>query len=347
MVISANKGPYIGFGITQTSSGLVSQYNEERGPSLFDLGQGTLDPRPSFNYRPGSAVGTQLKGLYDQTGLVDYTPFAAGSSLIPSIAPSTGTAPVSGTALTLVPLSSNGAFLTTIIAPETGAPVSVIAVDSTAATLNFGTAGTIAIWNPQAGTGRCMSVITSCTNTNSEVYIVRGRDMYGFKMTENIVGSTTSTGTGTGLKAFKYIQSIVVSTTVSVTSTGVTVAFSDTYGMPIVTNYWGNTTIAISSGGLYSTPLTAFTSAKCLVGSTAAVQTATTGDVRGTYASTQASNGSSANNGSSTILGTMQSTAVRLTILQYLTAPMVAGVTAGVTASGAATMFGPTQFSDF
>lgn len=333
MAITANSGPFVAFGISQTSSGVVGQYNEERGPSLFDLGQGTLDPRSQFNYKPGSPVGTQIKGLFDQTGLVDYIPFTAGSS---SIAATATNAPVAGTALTLAAVSSLGAFQTTIIAPETGLAVSVIAIDSTAATLNFGSGGTVAIWNPTAGTGRAVMVINS-SNGNTEQYIVRGRDMYGFKMTETILASTTSTGTGVGKKAFKYVQSVTPSTATTISATGVSIGFGDTYGMPLVTNYFGNTAVALSTGGLYATAVTALTSAIATVGSTATVQTSTTPDVRGVYISTMASNGSSANN------TTPQSTGARVTILQYITAPMVAGVTA----TSAATVFGPTQFSDF
>ncbi len=335
MAITANSGPYIGFGITQTTSGLVTQYNEERGPSLEDLGGGMLDPRPQFNYRPGSPAGTQIKGLYDQTQLIDYIPFTAGSS---SIALSTGNSPVAGTALTLAPVSSLGAFQTTIVAPETGGAVSVIAIDSTAATLNFGSAGTIAIWNPNAGTGRAVMVVNS-SNANTEQYIVRGRDMYGFKMTETILASTTSTGTSVGAKAFKYVQSVTPSTATTIGATGVSVGFGDKYGMPLVTNYFHNTTVAFSTGGLYSTFITVYTSANSLVGSTVAVQTSTTPDVRGTVFQTSfiVSGGTSANN------TTAQSTGPHLMILQYVTAQMVAGVTA----ASAATVFGPTQFSDF
>jgi hypothetical protein len=340
MGITANSGPYVGYGITQTASGVVSEYNEERGPSLFDLGQATLDPRSQYNYEPGAPVGTQLKGLYDQTGLIDYIPFTATAS---AIIVSTAQAPLSGATLTLTPVASLGAIQTTIIAPETGTAVSVVAIDSTAAVLPFGTGGTVACWNPTAGTGRTISVVTSCANTNSEVYIVRGRDMYGFKMTENIIGSTTSSGTGTGKKAFKYIQSIVVSTTVTVLSTGVAVGFADVFGMPLITNHFTNTSITLSTGGLYGTGVTVLTSALALVGSTIVTQTATCGDVRGTYISSMPSGGSSANNGSSSPLATAQSTGPRVTILQYITANMVAGVTA----TSAATVFGPTQFSDF
>ncbi len=339
MAITAWSGPLVGFGISQASSGLVSQYNEERGPSVFDLGQGMIDPRSQYNYKPGSPVGTQIKVLFDQTALVDYIPFAATSS---SILPSSASgAPVAGTALTLTPISSLGAFQTTIIAPETGQAVSVIAIDSTAATLNYGQGGTIAAWNPAAGTGRAIQVINS-SNANTEQYIVRGRDMYGFKMTETILASTTSTGTGVGQKAFKYIQSVTPSTATTISATGVGIGFADKFGMPLVANYFGNTSVVTSTGGLYSKSLTSFTSVESLVGSTAATQTSTTPDVRGVTSPTSifTTNGTSANGAGGT---NAQSTGARITILQYVTANMVFGVTA----TSAATVFGPAQFSDF
>ena len=154
MGITANSGPYVQYGITQTSSGAVTEYNEERAPAVLDLGQAMLDPRPYFNYGPGNAVGTQLKAFYDNnTATVDYCPWTANSS---AISGSSATVPVAGVALTLTPLASFGAIQTTIIAPETGQSVSVIAIDSTANVLTFGSGGTIACWNPNAGSGRCI-----------------------------------------------------------------------------------------------------------------------------------------------------------------------------------------------
>src|ERR1017187_6011393 len=102
MGITANSGPFLAYGVSQTSSGAVTEYNEERAPSMFDLGQGTLDPRSYFNYDPGSGVGTQVKGFYDQTALVDYVPFAPNSSAIAA----SGVQPVAGTAIALTPLAS-------------------------------------------------------------------------------------------------------------------------------------------------------------------------------------------------------------------------------------------------
>lgn len=327
MGITAVSGPLLSFGITQTSSGLVGEYNEERGPSVFDLGLGMADPRSQFNYKPGNPPGAQIKVFLNNRGFADYCPYAKNSS---AIAPSTGNAPVAGTALTLTPLASFGAIQTTIIAPETGLAVSVIALDSTAATLNYGSAGTIAGWNPGAGLGRTLTIINS-SNTNSELYTVNGRDQYGFKMTELIGASTTSTGAGQGRKAFKYIQSVTPATNTTISATGVGIGFTDTFGFPIVANYFSNTTVSVSSTPLSLSAIT-LSSANAVLASTATA-TSTTPDVRGTYTSSIATTATTA----------ALSTAVRVTIAQLITGQM----TAAVTATDTSAMFGVTQFSNF
>lgn len=338
MGITAISGPHLVYGISIGSTGNVTEYNEERGPSLFDLGVGTADPRGQYyGYDPGSPVGTQVKGFFDQMGFVDYIPFTATASAI--LVSSASGAPVAGTALTLAPISSQGAFTTTIIAPETGRATSVIAIDSTAATLNYGTGGTISIWNPAAGTGRTILVVNS-SNANSEQYIVRGRDMYGFKMTETISASTTSTGSGQGKKAFKYIVSVTPSTATTISATGVAIGFADTFGLPLYMPYTNGVSVWASSLPNASN-LISLTSANTVLASTAVTATTTTADVRGTYTSSIATNGTSANGANG---GAVTSTGVRVTMLQQITAPMCAAIS--LTANTSA-WFGVTQFSDF
>jgi len=340
MVVTAISGPHVVYGITTGSTGNISQYNEERGPSVFDLGQSAQDPRNQyFGYDPGSAVGTQVKCFWDQQGIVDYIPFAMSSALVVSSAAT----PVAGTALTLTPISSLGAFNTTIIAPETGRATSVIAIDSTAATLNFGQAGTIATWNPAAGTGRAVAIITSCAAT--EGYYVRGRDMYGFKMTELISGSTTSSGSGQGRKAFKYIVSITPSSSSTFTSTGVSVGMADIFGLPLYAPYMAGISVWASTTPNAAGTIT-ISSANSLIASTAVTATATTADVRGTIGGAGltapiATNGTSAN-GAGGFNPT--STGARYTMYQQITPNMAAQIS-GVANSSA--WFGVTQFSDF
>lgn len=330
MGITAISGPHISYGLSQASSGLVTEYNEERAPDVSDLGYATLDPRPNFNYRPGSPVGTQIKGLYGGHGLVDYYPFTANAS---AISPSTGNAPVIGTALTLTPLASFGAIQTTIIAPETGLSVSVIAIDSTAAVLTFGSGGTVATWNPAAGSGRVISVTTSSSvDVGSGVtYTVAGRDMYGFKMTETISASTQSS-VGIGKKAFKYISGVSPSTNAAITSTGVKIGFVDTFGFPLNTGYFGLTSVVISTAPTVPN-LTPLTSVNATVASTVATATSTTPDARGTYTSSIATAG--------TTTSIPAGTAVRITISQNITATMASAITA----SDQTAMFGIAQYS--
>lgn len=339
MGITAVSGPNITFGITQTSSGLVQEYNEERGPDLSDLGHGFLDPRPQFNYKPGSPVGTRLYGFTANAPIVDCQPFAKNSS---AIAPSTGNAPVAGTALTLTALASFGAIQTTIV-PSTQGPaataVSVIALDSTAESLNFGQGGTVAIWNPAAVPGRTITVINS-SNTNSELYYVNGYDQYRVKMTELIGASTTSTGAGQGRKAFKYIASVIPATNTTISATGVSIGFADTFGFPFRTDWFGATSVSVSSTPMTPTSIT-LSSANAVSASTAATQTSTCPDIRGTFTSTIATNGS-------TTIGvgagaTAITSAVRITVFQRITANMASQVTA----SDQTAVFGITQFSNF
>lgn len=285
MGVTATSGPQITYGITTTASGAVTEYNEERGPNLFDLGFGIMDPRPFYNYDPGSPPGTKIGGWWGTKALVDFLPSIVSTQAL--FVTTTATA-VGGTTLTLSPSASAGAIQTTIIAPESGLSVSVIAIGSTAIVapqLTFGSAGTIAPWNPAAGVGRCITINPS-SNLDAGTYTIAGRDMYGFKMTETIVSSG---GVKTSQKAFKYISAITASTTI--TSTGLAIGISDTYGFPLKATTTGP--------GLYynvqansSTALAIVLSTGAItVGSTATTATSTTGDPRGTYASTTASDG--------------------------------------------------------
>jgi hypothetical protein len=314
MVINANAGPYVGFGITRGSTGGVSQYNEERGPSMFDLGSGMMDTRAAYAYQPGDAVGSPTLMLYNSEGFVDYQPTTASSNGIISNSQPTASGGITITA------SGAGVIATTIVAPESNITVSVWALDSTAAYLPFGQAGTICAWNPAAGAGRTIIVGTS-SNLDGGSFTVAGRDMYGIKMTEQItVGGATSF---TGKKAFKYISAVAASSTI--TSTGVTVGYTDTFGFPVRLNYCGyNSVVNLLATSFSSAVTVALSSANTVLASTVATQTSTTPDVRGTYASTTASNGT-----------------LRVQLFQAVTANQVAGVTNIDHTS----VFGGTQFS--
>ncbi len=336
MGITAESGPLIGYGLTQTSSGQVTEYNEERGPSLFDLGGGMLDPRYQFNYKPGAAVGSRLYGIFDNYAYVDYVPATINSCSIFGAS----AMPAAGTPIVLTPSTALGTFQTTLQPPEGGPAVSVIAIDSTAQFLSFGTgnagstmmgstSGTVCLWNPAAGTGRVIT-ITSNSSVDTGSYVIAGRDMYGFKMTETQLIADGSTALGankftmTGRKAFKYVSGVTASSSSTLTSTTVSVGFGDTYGLPLYTAYTGLGTFiqivntASAQTAVSSGPITLGTTV------TANVQVSSGIDVRGTYASTTASNGT-----------------IRLQIAQNITPKMISGITP----TDASAMFGLTQFS--
>jgi hypothetical protein len=324
MTITAFSGPTVSFGTVLTSTsgdGITGQdleHNEQRAPSFSDLGDALMDPRSAYMYQPGSGVTVKTLGFFNNTGIVDYIPLAINSS---AFVVNTASSGVSTFTLTSG-ISSNGTFATTIIAPETGkATGTLIAVDSTAAFLTFGSAGTMAVWNPAAGTGRNITIKPS-SNLDGGTYTIAGRDMYGYKMTETIAGGSTNLA---GKKAFKYVSSITNAS--SPTSTGILVGFGDIYGFPLQVPYAGlNAQIAIIPTAFGSTVsiVNLPSSVNTVLASTVSVQTSTTPDVRGTYASTTASN------------GTLR--------LQIVIAPP-ATTLAAITSTNVAPLFGATQFS--
>lgn len=297
MSITAESGPIVSFGLTMTSSagtGLLGndmEHNPQRAPSLFDLGVGMTDPRVAYQYNPGAASASRFFGFHRGQGCVDYVPAAGSSALVPSSA----TNVAAGAAYTLSVSSAVGTYTTTIIAPETGkTSESLIAIDSTAAYLTFGSAGTVALWNPGAGTGRCLSITTSSSG-DAGTYTFVGRDMYGFKITESLAlsqGTSASSGFSvTTQKAFKYISAIYNSTTT--TSTSVQISIADRIQFPFYVPYTGfNAEIRLLASAYSSAVIVPLSSASTILGSAlTTTQTSTTADVRGTYASSTAFNG--------------------------------------------------------
>jgi hypothetical protein len=331
MTITAFSGPIGQFGTVQTSSagtgilGLDFEHNEQRAPMFSDLGDSMMDPRVAYSYQPGQGASRLFMNFYNNVATVDYVPATVNTS---AFFTSTGTS--SGVTNFTLSSTATGVITTTIIAPETGkATGTLLAIDSTAAYLTFGSAASECVWNPAAGTGRCVSITTSST-TDAGVFTVAGRDMYGYKMTETLAlsqGTSNSSGvTITGQKAFKYISAITNTTTPA--STGVSIGFTDHYGMPFYTPYVGlNAQVAIvaSNVGSSQSPVVPLSSATFILPlASTATATSTTADVRGIFESTTASNG-----------------VVRL---QMVVTP-TAVAAAGITSTTVAPFFGATQFS--
>jgi hypothetical protein len=300
MTIDAMAGPAITYGITVSASGGQGEYNEHRGPSLNDLGSGMLDPRAQYGYgyQPGQSATQPTFGFWGQTAIVDYIPGTISSNNI-----ATTQVPTNGTALTLTASGVTVTAVSCIIAPETGKLITgtLLCIDtpcggSTAAGISFGSANSIQIWNPASVCGRCISIAGSSQNDGGINWSIAGRDVYGFKVTETVAGTTggsTTAGATGGVpviskKAYKYITSITpVNSTGTLASTNVVVGTADTYGFPFLLQHPGYVTIW--TGATSSAALVTLSSGAHVYGSSLPTATSTNGDVRGTYVSSVAS----------------------------------------------------------
>lgn len=121
--------------------------------------------------------------------------------------------------------------------------------------------------------------ISSVATVTAISFTINGYDDYQQAMTQTLTGPG-SAATVTTTKAFRYITSITCSGN---TTSNITVGTSDVLGLPVRADAFEYLTVHYNSGLI--TLQTGFTAA---VTSTA---TATTGDVRGTYALQTASNG--------------------------------------------------------
>lgn len=274
MSISAFSGPLVVFGQQPFPA---MDYNPELGPSLFYAGMGVLDPRPFYTYEPGQDFGNVVAGFLGVNDIltVNQVPSTAGAALL-----ATSQTPVSGTAVTLTAGTgvTGGVAITNA---ATGLQVTgLFALDGAAGRVSFGSAATVQLWDPTKALSRVVTITTAAGDT--AVYTVRGYDIYGYPMTEAITANGATTVSGK--KAFKYVASVTPVGTVGAT---ITVGTGDVFGFPIysasfipgaeadVWIVWNNAAITSTTG--------------YLAGVTTNPATATTGDVRGTYAVQSAS----------------------------------------------------------
>lgn len=151
--------------------------------------------------------------------------------------------------------------------------------------------------------------ITSAGNDSAATFLVSGIDAYGQPMTERITGANA--GIAQGAKAFAGIYSITPSAN---TAAAVTVGTGDKFGLPFRL-YDANHVIGVKWASALAQD-----AGTIVAGDSTDPATATTGDVRGTYLPSSASNGSR-----------------RLTLTMFLS-----GIASGPTASRAGAL-GVTQ----
>ena len=278
MTVNAQSGPNINYGMVLSSSGAVNEYNEERGPGLNDLGEGTLDPRAPFCYKPGNRPGVPVFGWPGCFGgpAVDFMPIALNTS---GIAP---TAVPSSLSVTLATSAASSSFrLITGFIPST-VPVSnpssinVLMIDGYQGGLavgqgssspmfgvgcGFGSVAnssgagvnpqTVNLWNPICMAGRGLSFTETVGSTSAAATItVTGYDVYGMLM-HIILTGPASGATVNSLKAIKYVQSISLSSAIT---GSLAVGVNDTYGFPLLVDHPAYATIWVgpSSGATVS-----------------------------------------------------------------------------------------------
>lgn len=275
MGVTAIPGPAINYGVTLSSSGALADYNDERGPSLNDLGEGTLDPRPQFCYKPGNRPGTEVFGWPGCFGgpAVDFMPIALNTS---GIAAAQSASAASGTVtLTTSATSSSfrsiSGFVPSTVPVSNPSSITVLMIDGyqggvavgqgssspiLGAGCGFGTpnpafpvagpAGvgsslntTINIWSPLIMGGRCFSIGNSSNTSTGAQFVFNGFDVYGMAMTCTLVGPTSAGGASSQvstLKAMKYIQSI---TWTGAGGGSIFIGTIDTFGFPLYVDSFG------------------------------------------------------------------------------------------------------------
>jgi len=141
----------------------------------------------------------------------------------------------------------------------------------------------MANWSPMALLGRAVSVTAAASATYATA-TVNGYDIYGYPMSEALTISAGSVVTGR--KAFKYIKSVVLSGGTADTTHAYSVGTADVFGLPLRSDTFGDIIVNSASSLVASTLITAATN---YLPADRTTPSATTADVRGTFAATSSS----------------------------------------------------------
>lgn len=263
MTVTADAGPFIGFGQSPVAG---QEYNQDRGPSMFDMGAALLDPRQGFTWNPGSQRAAIGWYGVNRICTVDAVPSTLAANNIV-----TSQVPVAGTALTLT-AGTGVTGSSSVVNQATGQTVTgLLALDQAMGTVDAGGGGQVKLWDPTKALTRNVR-ITSVGNDTGATFVVRGYDLYGFPMAETITGANATVASG--IKCFKYIASITPAGTLS--GSAVTVGTGDVFGFPIRSDIFSSEEIWWNAALI--TASTGYTAAV-----TTNPNTVTLGDVRGKY----------------------------------------------------------------
>lgn len=313
MTITAEAGPAIQYGQNPALQAGVppADYNADYAPSLFSMGLGIIDPR--YGYDIGGANGVQATALAFGFGPgVNYVTLDQVPSLAAVANISVGAHPASGTAVTLV--SATGAGITVMTAALSIKPTGLtvpacLAIDALPAFVAFGQSDAIQLFDPTTMLARAVSV-TGVSGGSGGVFTVRGYDVYGVPMAEEITAAAGAATTN-GKKAFKFVASV----TPGFSDThNYSVGTADVYGLPLRADSYGYVNATFNNS-----PVTSPT----FLAGVETTGTATSGDVRGTIVAT--SDGTK-----------------RLQVMQGISVANLATLTPGVFTG----LFGAAQFTE-
>lgn len=272
MAATEFSGPVIGFGQAPSLDA-----NPNIGPGIHVQGYGMMDPRPYYQVK-GQSNSNAFFAATSTLMTLNITPAAKATGAVAAAANA-----ASGAAMTLVSASGSGIVVgASVVNPLTGVSVaSLLAVGQAAALVGFGSSGKYKAWDPNTLTARALSITCNSASGTGGAFTVSGYDVYGFPMHETLTSAPASALVVTGKKAWKYIASVTPAFTDATYTYSVDT--TDIFGLPLASNYFGDAMVNYPAA-----VVTANT------GYTAGVNTlasATTGDVRGTYALQSASNG--------------------------------------------------------
>lgn len=273
MTKSAITGPLIIYGDRNPpGTAATTSVNADKAPSLVWGGIGLIDSRVGYNVTRFGAIGFSGD---DYIPVVDQVPSTlAANNVATSQVVTSGSAFVltAGTGTTLV------TTLPVIWASGNTIPVNAIALDGVPTLVSFGLASvstgatTVALYDPTKAISRNL-VLTSASGADTGTVTYLGADLYGYPITQTVTinaGSTVAT-----TKAFKFVYSATLSAGGAMAA-GATIGTGDVYGLPIradsfgyLTVFWNNAMVTAATG---------------FVAAVTSAATATTGDVRGTYA---------------------------------------------------------------
>jgi hypothetical protein len=248
-------------------------------PSLDAGGAGIQDGRLPWN-TANSSAGAQALGWVagNQHPLYDYVPATASTTNIAA-----AQAPTAGTPLTLVSSTGSGIVVSSsalrMLPSLVVVPSGTLFVDAVTTYSRFGNSDYTVFYDAGTLAARCLQV-TSVGNDSSGTMSIVGYDMYGYLIHQTVTLTNASVVTTT--KAFKAIVSATPLGTLS--GSNISVGVADTVGLPMlgstspnsIWGFWNN--LILAGAGTYTAGVTTTASA-------------TTGDVRGTYALGSASNG--------------------------------------------------------